>query len=59
MNSIADEVAVLQSGVIVEHGAVGEVLQRPRHEYTQVLRAAAPELRTGVGSATVSDASLT
>ena len=51
VNSIADEVAVLQSGVIVEHGAVGEVLQRPRHEYTQVLRAAAPELRAGVGSA--------
>jgi peptide/nickel transport system ATP-binding protein len=50
VNSIADEVAVLQSGAIVEQGAVGEVLQRPRHEYTRVLRASAPELRAAAGA---------
>ena len=41
---IADRVAVLQEGVCVEEGAVAEVLQRPRHEYTKRLLAAVPSL---------------
>ena len=34
---IADEVAVMYGGRIVEHGPVGEVLKHPAHPYTQGL----------------------
>ncbi len=37
VRSIAQDVAVLAHGSIVEHGLVGEVLDRPQHEYTQRL----------------------
>jgi peptide/nickel transport system ATP-binding protein len=47
VNSIADEVAVLQGGVICERGPAGGVLQQPQHAYTQALREAAPELHPG------------
>ncbi len=39
---IADEVAVMYLGQIVEQGAVGTVLNDPRHPYTQGLLAAMP-----------------
>jgi ABC-type glutathione transport system ATPase component len=39
---IADRVAVMQHGRIVEQGPVDEVLNRPRHAYTQALIAAVP-----------------
>lgn len=42
---IADRVAVLQDGVLVEQGSVEEVLHRPRHPYTQRLLAAVPSLK--------------
>ncbi|MDQ4061248.1 MAG: ABC transporter ATP-binding protein [Pseudomonadota bacterium] len=42
---IADRVAVLQDGVLVEQGPVEDVLARPRHPYTQRLLAAVPSLR--------------
>jgi peptide/nickel transport system ATP-binding protein len=41
---IADRVAVMQRGVIVEQGAAGEVLNRPQHPYTRQLIAAVPPL---------------
>ena len=41
---IADRVAVMQAGRIVEQGAANAVLGRPQHEYTRVLLAAVPRL---------------
>ncbi len=41
---IADEVAVMYKGKIVEQGAVAQVLMRPQHAYTQNLLAAMPKL---------------
>jgi peptide/nickel transport system ATP-binding protein len=43
---VADRVAVMRYGEIVEMGAVREVLTRPRHPYTQSLLASAPTMRT-------------
>ena len=39
---MADEVAVMYLGRIVERGAVAEVLRTPRHPYTQALLSAVP-----------------
>ena len=41
---IADRVAVLRQGVLVEHGTAEQVLHRPAHAYTQALLAAVPPL---------------
>ena len=41
---IADRVAVMERGKVVEQGAVGDVLERPRHPYTRRLLAAVPTL---------------
>jgi oligopeptide/dipeptide ABC transporter ATP-binding protein len=42
---IADRVAVLYRGRIVEDGPVGEVFAAPRHPYTALLMASAPSVR--------------
>ncbi|BBK34012.1 peptide/nickel transport system ATP-binding protein [Stella humosa] len=42
---IADRVAVMQHGRIVEIGAVADVLDRPQHAYTRALIAAVPRLQ--------------
>ncbi|CAI9407305.1 MULTISPECIES: dipeptide ABC transporter ATP-binding protein [Aestuariimicrobium] len=42
VEQVADTVAVMKSGSIVEHGPAARVLQDPRHEYTRALVAAAP-----------------
>ncbi|GIE99551.1 dipeptide ABC transporter ATP-binding protein [Paractinoplanes rishiriensis] len=43
---MADEVAVMRDGVIVEHGPAAQVLRRPRHEYTRKLLDAIPSEHT-------------
>jgi peptide/nickel transport system ATP-binding protein len=43
---VANRVAVMRAGEIVETGPVRGVLTRPRHEYTRSLLAAVPTLRT-------------
>jgi ABC-type oligopeptide transport system ATPase subunit len=42
---IADEVAVMYQGKIVEHGTTQQVLTQPGHPYTQKLLAAVPVLK--------------
>ena len=41
---LAQEVAVMYLGRIVERGRVEEVLERPRHPYTQALLSAVPQV---------------
>jgi oligopeptide/dipeptide ABC transporter ATP-binding protein len=44
---VADRVAVMYAGRVVEEGPVKEVLEAPRHPYTQGLLAASPKLERG------------
>lgn len=46
---LADRIAVMRRGVIVETGTAGEIFNNPRHEYTQALLAAVPHLGQGTG----------
>ena len=41
---IADQVAVMQAGAIVEQGPAGDLLARPSSDYTRSLMAAVPRL---------------
>lgn len=41
---LADEVAVMHQGQIVEHGVTENILSQPQHAYTQKLLAAVPSL---------------
>ncbi len=41
---IADRIAVMQAGRVVEHGAAADILERPQHSYTKALIAAVPPL---------------
>ena len=45
---MADRVAVMHRGVLVEHGPVRQILRAPAHEYTQRLLAAVPGMSTSV-----------
>jgi peptide/nickel transport system ATP-binding protein len=44
---VADRVAVMYAGRVVEEGPSGEVLRAPRHPYRQGLLAASPKLERG------------
>jgi len=46
IKTIADEVAVMKDGKIVEHGLVDEVMGNAQHPYTKRLLASAPQLVT-------------
>ena len=52
---IAHRVAVMEKGVLVEQGPADEVLNRPRHPYTQRLIAAVPHRRGEERVATADD----
>jgi peptide/nickel transport system ATP-binding protein len=43
---LADDVAVMRDGEIVEHGTTRQVLRQPRHEYTRALLDAVPSEHT-------------
>jgi peptide/nickel transport system ATP-binding protein len=45
IDQICDEVAVMQAGVVVEHGPTDDVLRRPAHAYTRTLISAIPDAR--------------
>lgn len=44
---VADEVAVMYLGRVVEHGPVREVIKHPHHPYTQGLLQSLPSLNVG------------
>ena len=48
ISEIADRVAVMRQGEIVESGAVGQVLENPAHPYTRGLLACRPSLHRKV-----------
>jgi ABC-type microcin C transport system duplicated ATPase subunit YejF len=47
INHVCDRVAVMLGGRIIEEGSREDVIERPRHEYTQALLAAVPGLDPG------------
>ena len=53
---IADRIAVMRNGRIVEIGEARQVLTQPRHDYTRELIAAVPSLAPPSGDASVSAA---
>jgi peptide/nickel transport system ATP-binding protein len=44
---LADDVAVMYLGEVVETGTTAEVLKAPGHDYTRRLLASVPHLRVG------------
>jgi peptide/nickel transport system ATP-binding protein len=47
VNAVADHVAVMKDGTIVEYGDSDQVIHRPRHAYTQALLDAVPNMDAG------------
>ena len=43
---VADTIAVMQDGEVVEYGSTGDVLSPPHHPYTALLLRSVPDLRT-------------
>jgi ABC-type microcin C transport system duplicated ATPase subunit YejF len=48
VDQLCETCVVLRDGEVVEQGPTPEVLDHPRHPYTQELRAAVPEIENGV-----------
>ena len=44
VGAIADQVAVMRQGRLVETGAVADIFERPQHEYTRELIGAVPDI---------------
>jgi peptide/nickel transport system ATP-binding protein len=44
VKSIADEVVVMQQGVVVERGPKGDLFANPREDYTNLLLSSVPEM---------------
>jgi peptide/nickel transport system ATP-binding protein len=42
--AVADEVAVMSGGVIIEHGLTQQIFEAPKHAYTRELLAAVPDI---------------
>ncbi|MGM3185946.1 dipeptide ABC transporter ATP-binding protein [Musicola paradisiaca] len=55
VRQICDRVVVLYHGVIVERGTTEQVLDRPAHEYTRRLVAAAPDIRQSLAQRRAND----
>lgn len=47
VNAIADSVYVMYAGEVVESGPKADIIERPRHGYTQKLLASVPRMETG------------
>jgi ABC-type microcin C transport system duplicated ATPase subunit YejF len=47
VDQLCEQCVVLHDGEVVEQGATADVLDHPRHPYTQELRAAVPEIEHG------------
>ena len=43
---VADTIAVMHNGEVVEHGSTGEVLAPPWHPYTELLLKSVPDMKT-------------
>ena len=43
---VADTIAVMQNGEVVEYGSTGDVLSPPHHPYTALLLRSVPDMRT-------------
>ena len=43
---VADTIAVMQNGRVVEYGPTGTVLRLPHHPYTELLLKSVPDMRT-------------
>jgi peptide/nickel transport system ATP-binding protein len=52
---IADRVLVMYAGHLVEEGPTEDILQNPKHPYTQLLLSAVPDPRAELGLADASD----
>jgi peptide/nickel transport system ATP-binding protein len=52
---VADRVLVLYAGHLVEEGPTEDVIQRPKHPYTQLLLSAVPDPRAALGISDAAD----
>jgi peptide/nickel transport system ATP-binding protein len=52
---LSDRILVMYAGHLVEEGATEDVLQRPKHPYTQLLVSAVPDPRAELGLADARD----
>ncbi|MCY1251901.1 hypothetical protein D9M72_657910 [compost metagenome] len=53
---MCDDVGVMQRGRLVEQGSAAEVLDAPKHAYTQALMAAVPDMRHAPAAAVLATA---